>query len=144
MADFYFIYFLFFYYFSKKLFYFRDNWKSYSRLERKVTIPFQKYQQVWASLTNGGPGGAPKPPPASKCHKKNVGEGGSHHTLTDCVDWAYLSVVGVRTKTPPRVGNHTKKTKVPTLPQKSQKTKVVGKKWKSRHRLFKKSATRKK
>ena len=100
-------------------------------------------EQIWAAISNGGPGGR-LAPPASKCHKKNVGYGGSHHPATDCVDWAYLSVGGVRTNLTPRLVYHTKKTKVPTLPQKSQKTKVVGKNLKSRHRLFNLSATQEK
>ena len=132
-----------FIFFSKKLFYFWKISKINYRFWRVVTTPIQMCEQIWAAISNGGPGGR-LAPPASKCHKKNVGDGGSHHPATDCVDWAYLSVGGVRTNLTPRVGNHTKKTKVPTLPQKSQKTKVVGKNWKSRHRLFNLSATREK
>ena len=61
LADFYFILFFIFLFFSKFFFYFLEIWKSYSRFWRIVAIPIQKYQQIWASSTNDGPGGRQAP-----------------------------------------------------------------------------------
>ena len=113
MADFYFIYLFYFIFFSEKLFYFWEISKSNYRFWRVMTTPIQRCEQIWAAISNGGPGGR-QAPPASKCHKKNVGCGGSHHPATDCVDWAYLSVVGVRTNNPRDSETTPKKQKFPS------------------------------
>ena len=65
---------------SKKLFYFQNIWKKHHRFKRVVIIPFQMYQKIWAGSWNGGPGGR-LAPPASKCHKKKVSQGGSFTLL---------------------------------------------------------------
>ena len=74
----------FFYFFSKKLFYFSEISKSNYRFWRVVTTPIQGFEQIWAAISNGGPGGR-LAPPASKCHKKNVGEKVGHITLLQIV-----------------------------------------------------------
>ena len=73
------IFFLFIYFFIiffKKLFYFWEILKMNYRFWRVVVIPIQRFQQIWATISNGGPGGR-LAPPASKCHKKNVWKVGS-------------------------------------------------------------------
>ena len=59
----------FFYFFSEKLFYFWEILKSNYRFWRVMTTFIQRCEQIWAAISNGGPGGR-QAPPASKCHKK--------------------------------------------------------------------------
>ena len=74
-----FLFYLFFIFlfFSKNFFIFEKFEKLFQILKGRDNT-YSKIQQIWASSTNGGPGGR-QAPPASKCHKKNVGHGGSHH-----------------------------------------------------------------
>ena len=70
------IFILFFYLFFLKVFHFSEIWKINYRLWRVTSIHIQEFLQIWANISNGGPGGR-LAPPASKCHKKNVCQGGS-------------------------------------------------------------------
>ena len=71
------IFILFFYlFFLKNFFIFQKFEKSITDSWRVTSIPIQMFLQIWATISNGGPGGR-LAPPASKCHKKNVCQGGS-------------------------------------------------------------------
>ena len=88
-------------------------------------------------------GGAPSPP-GFQVSKKKVWICGSR-TLPQFVQIGHIYQWWKWDRQASRESETTaKKQKIPTLPQKSQKPKVVRKKWKSRPRLFRKSATQKK
>ena len=105
------IFILFFYFFFKKTFLFlRYLKKQLQILKRRNRLPIRVCHQIPANSSNGGPGGR-LAPPAFKCHKKKCRYVGSRTLLTDCVFWAYLPVVEVRTICLLKLENYTEKTK---------------------------------
>ena len=105
-VDFYFIYF----FFSKKLFYFWDIWKSNCRFWSAVTN-FLFHFAIRFQLTHQMAGrGGRLAPRLSSVIKKSVYMWVTD-TATDCVFWAYLPVVEVRTTPLQKLENYTEKTK---------------------------------
>ena len=103
-------FFLFFYFFYKKTFLSFKNSENKLQIKKRSTrLSIGQYQQIWASSSNGGPGGRLAPRLPSLIKKMFVRC--VIQTTTDCEDWAFLQYVGVRTSPFLKLGNPNKKQK---------------------------------